>query len=185
MTVSRKKVIVRRFAPGVLAGYLPGSGFVQRRGAEGSPELDLLDLAGRVQTLPLSEVKWLAFVRDFNLGDTVAPERLSRKLFQARPRTEGLWLRLTLRDDDLLEGLAPLDLSLADGLVEDGGVYLIPPDIRSNTQRLFIPRDAMVTMQLLAVVTAPSRRQPLQTRAAGDEQPDLFSVPLPPHTRPQ
>ncbi len=57
-----------------------------------------------------------------------------------------------------MEGLAPLDLSLLDGVFEDHGLFLIPPDIRSNTQRLYIPRPAIVEAQILAVITTPPGR---------------------------
>ena len=103
--------------------------------------------------MPLNDIKTVSYVRDFNLSDTVNPERLTRRTFLAKPRTEGLWLRLTLTAGDPLEGLAPLDLAFADNLLEDRGLYLIPPDIRSNTQRLFIPRTAIATLQILAVIT--------------------------------
>ena len=59
--------------------------------------IDLLDLTGRVIPLPLNDIKHICYVRDFNLNDTVNPERLTRRTFLARPRTEGLWLRLTFR----------------------------------------------------------------------------------------
>ena len=38
-------------------------------------------------------------------ADQANPERLQRKRFALRPRTAGLWLRLTLADGDELEGL--------------------------------------------------------------------------------
>jgi hypothetical protein len=145
--------------------------------------LDLLDLGGRIQPIPLTDVKYAAYVRDFNTSDTVAPERLLRKTFMARPRTEGLWLRLTLRDGDRIEGLAPLDLTLADGWAEDLGVHLVPPDIRGNTQRLYVPRAAIEQMEILAVVTTPSRKKPVSIAAEEEVQPDLFSLPLPPDAR--
>ncbi len=177
MASSRKKVVVRRFSPGPLWGYLTTAGFVQ----DGS--LHLLDLGGRVQPLPLADVKYVSYVRDFNTADNVNPERLLRKTFLGRPRTEGLWLRLTLRDGDRLEGLAPLDLSLADGWAEDLGVQLVPPDIRGNTQRLYVPRSAIETMETVAVVTTPTRKKAEALAAAAEQQPDLFSLPLPPDAR--
>ncbi len=61
------------------------------------PAIDLLDLSGRVIPLLLNDIKHICYVRDFNLTDTVNPERLTRRTFLARPRTEGLWLRLTFR----------------------------------------------------------------------------------------
>ena len=175
---TQKKVIVRRFSPGLLRGYLPQSGFVSRT-AEGAT-LDLLDLSGRVQTIPLEDVKIVHFVREFNLNDEANPERLPRRQFLARPRTEGLWVRLTFRDEDELEGLAPLDLSLADGLADDAGLQLVPPDIRGNSQRIYVPRAALSGMQVVAVVTTPTRRRALEAlppqpdRVRALDQPELF-----------
>ena len=130
--------------------------------------VELLDLDGRILAIPLKTVRWIAYVRDFNLGDSVDPERLTRRTFLARPRAEGLWLRLSLIGGETLEGLAPLDVSLADGLLEDRGVYLIPPDIRSNTQRLFVPRSSFTGMQVLAVITTPSKPKPGAVRTQQD-----------------
>jgi hypothetical protein len=167
MAKSRKKVIVRTLDHKLHAGYLPANGLL-----DGSASVDLLDLEARHSPLPLRTVRWIAYVRDFNLQDLVDPERLGRKTFLARPRTEGLWIRLTIQGNETLEGLAALDVSLADGFLEDAGIFLIPPDIRSNTQRLFIPRTAIVSMQILAVITNPSKPKPSKTPAT--PQPLLF-----------
>ena len=176
---SRKKVIVRRFSGDTLPGYLPHAGFAH------NGVLDLLDLSGRILPLPLPDIKTICYVRDFNLGDTANPERLTRRTFLARPRTEGLWLRITFRTGDLFEGLAPTDISLLDSLVDDAGVFLTPPDTGSNTQRLFIPRAAIAEMQLLAVVTTPSRRAPLPAKPSKQSlQDELFHLPLDPDSRP-
>lgn len=185
MSPSAKKVIVRRFLGDVLHGYLQPSGFARR--SAGSQEqayaVDLLDLSGRVVVLPMSEIKVISFVRDFNLSDTRDPERLSRRTFLARPRTEGLWLRLTFRSGDQMEGLAAADRSLLDGAVEDAGIYLSPPDSRSNAQRLFIPRAAITELLLLAVVTTRSRRKP-DPKPESSLQEELFGGPVPPSSRP-
>jgi hypothetical protein len=127
----------------------------------------------------------ISFVRDFNLADTVNPERLTRRAFLARPRSEGLWLRLTFRTGDLLEGLAPTDRSLMDALADDTGLFLTPPDTRSNTQRIYVPRAAIAELLLLAVVTTPSRRQPVGGQPAKESlQDELFHLPLDPDSRP-
>lgn len=180
MSTSRKKVVLRRFSPGPLWGYLPAGELLQEGHADA---LGLLDLSGRVQPIPLTDVKYVCYVRDFNTADTANPERLTRKTFLGRPRTEGLWLRLALRDGDVLEGLAALDSSFADGWAEDRGVYLIPPDIRGNTQRLYVPRAAITTMEMVAVVTTPSRKRAVDKIQSEEAQPDLFSLPLPPGAR--
>ena len=152
MSTSRKKVILRTQANALYAGYLPLTGL-----AGGKSAVELLDLEGRILPVAMSAVRWIAYVRDFNLGDTVDPERLTRRMFLARPRAEGLWLRLMMTGNEVLEGLAPIDLSLVDGLLDDRGLYLIPPDIRSNTQRLFVPRSSFVDLQVVAVITTPSK----------------------------
>ena len=181
MSSSHKKVIVRRFTGDVLSGYLPVSGFVRHR------SLDLLDLSGRVIPLVLNDIKLVSYVRDFNLSDSVNPERLIRRTFLARPRTEGLWLRLTFRtpssEIDQLEGLAPIDATLLDDLVDDAGLFLTPPDTRSNTQRIYVPRTSITDLQLIAVITTPSRKKPLPASAVPTMQEDLFHN-LPPTTRP-
>src|SRR6185503_4098807 len=149
MSSSRKKVLVRRFSGDSLPGYLPSGGFVHAGAVE------LLDLGGRILPLPLADIKHISFVRDFNLTDTVNPERLTRRTFLARPRSEGLWIRLTFRTasspPDQLEGLAPIDASILDDLLNDSGLQLTPPDIRSNTQRIYVPRSSITDLQLIAV----------------------------------
>jgi hypothetical protein len=172
MASSRKKVVLRTTANALHAGYLPLNGFVNAAGA-----VEMLDLEGRIQPIALSSIRWIAYVRDFNLSDNVDPERLTRRTFLARPRSEGLLLRLTLAGNELLEGLAPIDLSLVDGLLEDRGLFLIPPDIRSNTQRLFLPRSSFVDVQVVAVITTPSKTK---AAAAAPVRQQDFAFPEPP-----
>jgi len=197
MSNARKKVLVRRFAGDVLPGYLPLSGFV--RGQPPGQVIDLLDLSGRIAEIALKDVKTISFVRDFNLADTVNPERLTRRAFLARPRNEGLWVRITFRTfdsrpekradqlPDLLEGLAATDISLLDSLIDDSGLSISPPDIRSNTQRIFVPRSGIADLQLLAVITTPSRKPaPFKSedQLRKELQESLFHAPTPPNTRP-
>ena len=109
MPVSRKKVIVRKLSRDWLSGYLPPSAFVAQE------QVQVLDLAGKLVSVHMSEVKWICFVRDFQSGDANQPERLLRKTFVTRPRSQGLWIRARLKDNDLIEGLAQNDLTLLDG----------------------------------------------------------------------
>jgi hypothetical protein len=166
MASARKPVIVRKFSRDWFAGYA-GAEFGQR-----APELEILDLAGKVVRIGWEQVKWVCYVRDFPVGgsDQANPERLMRKRFALRPRTAGLWLRLTLNDGDELEGLAANDRSLVDG----AGLVLAPPDTRSNTQRIYVPRQAIQTMEVLSLVGAASRKR-AEAAQRGPDQPDLFA----------
>ena len=167
MASAHKKVLLRTNAHAVLPGYLPASGIAD------SPtgSVQLFDLSGRTQPVPLAEVRMISYVRDFNLSERENPEGLLRRTFLARPRTEGLWVRLTFRpaggvsaspsyEAEVLEGLTSLNLALLDSAMEDGGIYLVPPDIRSNTQRVFVPRTALTGLEILGVITTPTRIQP-------------------------
>jgi hypothetical protein len=111
-----------------------------------------------VVAIDLKDIKGVYFVREF--GES---EPMSRKTFTSRPRTEGLWVRLKFKDNEILEGMMPNDLSLS---VAEG--FLInPPDLRSNTQRIFVPRSALESLTVLAVIGATRRRRrglPTDTR---------------------
>jgi hypothetical protein len=159
----RKPVILRKFSRDWYAGYA-GVNFGQD-----ATELEILDLSGKVLWIAWKQVKWVCYVRDFPAGETANPERLLHKRFTIRPRTAGVWLRMTLADGEELEGLAANDRSL----VEGAGLLLTPPDTRSNTQRIYVPRVAIQTLEVLGLVGAGSRRGPA-TRQKAAEQPDLF-----------
>ena len=148
MPASRKKVIVRKLSRDWLSGYLPPCAFIV------GEQVQMLDLAGKLVSIAVAEVKWICFIRDFQSGDVSQPERLLRKTYVTRPRTQGLWVRVRLTDNDVIEGLAQNDASLLEG----EGLFLIPPDTRSNTQRIFVPRHAVVEFDVLAVIKTGTRR---------------------------
>jgi len=159
MARSRKKAIARRLTQEWVAGYLPPSGFFQQGAVE------LLALDGKIVQLSASGLKWICFVRDFNSGEPANPERLIRKTFVGRPRTEGLLVRLRLADGDTIEGLAANDLSLISG----EGLFLAPPDVRSNTQRIWIPPTAISEFQIIALVGAKRKQPPPPETPAAQE----------------
>jgi hypothetical protein len=167
MASAQKKVILRRFTGVLASGYLPQSGLLD------GTDIPFMAVDGKLIPLPVNDIKTIAYVRDFNLDNPVDPEQILRKSFAARPRGDGLWLKLTFLDDDTLEGLTPFSLALADALIDDRGLFLTPPDTRGNTQRLFIPRAAIRSLEVLGYVTAPSRRK-LNPSPAGPAQPNLF-----------
>ena len=166
MVSGRKPVIVRKFSRDWTAGY------ARAYFGQDSAELEVLDLGGKVLQVPWSAVKWVCYVRDLPgvAADQANPERLMHKRFAVRPRTAGVWLRMTLADGDELEGLAANDRSLVDG----AGLLLTPPDMRSNTQRIYVPRQAIHTLEVVGLIGAPAaRRRPIPGPTL-EEQPELF-----------
>ena len=167
MASHRKPVIVRKFSGDWRAGYA-GLSF----GQDGA-ELEILDLNGKVLHIGWEQVKWVCYVRDFPAGSSLSeanPERLLRKRFSTRPRTAGVWLRMTLTDGEDLEGLAANDRSL----VEGAGLLLTPPDTRSNTQRIYIPRAAIHSLEVVGLIGGSTPKSALAPQAA-DRQPELFA----------
>jgi hypothetical protein len=164
MTSARKPVIVRKFSRDWCAGYAAASFGPDENTAA---ELEILDQAGKLVSISWSQIKWVCYVRELNLSDQSNPERLLRRRFSTRPRTPGLWLRLTLTDGEELEGLAANDRSLVDG----AGLMLTPPDTRSNTQRIYIPRAAIQALEVMGLIRSSSAGRP----AAKPEQPELFA----------
>lgn len=144
MPSTHKKVIVRKMDRDTINGYVAPANFVH----EG--KLELLNTAGNVVGIDLREIKGVYFVREFADSESV-----SRKTFTSRPRTEGLWVRLKFKDNEVLEGMMPNDLSLTSA----EGFLVNPPDTRSNTQRIFVPRTALESLTVLAVIGAARRRR--------------------------
>jgi len=161
MASQRKPVIVRKFSRDWLAGYAPPAF------APGAADLEILDQAGKLLRMDWDAVKWVCYVRDFptSAADRENPERLLHRRFAVRPRTAGLWLRMTLQDGEQLEGLAANDRSLIEGT----GLLLTPPDMRSNTQRMFVPRTAIQALEVVSLIGANKRRP------TGEQQPELFN----------
>jgi len=156
MPSTHKKVIVRKTDRDTLNGYVTPANFVN------DGKLEVLNTAGNVVGIDLKDIKGVYFVREF--ADS---ESLTRKTFTSRPRSEGLWVRLKFKDGEILEGMMPNDLTQA---LPEG--YLVnPSDLRSNTQRIFVPRTALASLNVLAVIGGAQRRR----RAAGE---DVRQVPM-------
>jgi len=157
MPSTHKKVIVRKLDRDSVNGYVAANYI-----ADG--KLELLNTAGKVVSLELGGIKGVFFVRDFSDSESV-----QRKTFATRPRSEGLWVRLKFTDNDILEGMMPNDLAQ----LAPEGFLIIPPDTRGNTQRIFVPKTALASFQVLAVIGGPVARR---RKAAEDaRQVTLFS----------
>jgi hypothetical protein len=157
MSSTHKKVIVRKVDRDSLNGYV-GPQFV----VDG--KVEVMNTAGNLVSIELKDIKGVYFVRDFNDSDG-----LTRKTFTTRPRTAGLWVRVRFRDNEIIEGMMPNDLTQ----ISDG--YLInPPDTGSNTQRIFVPRTSVSAMTVLAVIGGTRRRR--QPGKTDERQAEMFEA---------
>jgi hypothetical protein len=169
VSAARKPVIVRKLTRDWCAGYAAANPADNLSGD--NPELELLLSSGKLVQILWIQIKWVCYVRELGASegsgnDTVNPERLLRRRFTSRPRMAGVWLRLALSDGEELEGVAGNDRSLLDG----AGLLLTPPDTRSNTQRVFVPRTSIRELTVLGVIHPSTAR--------GDRaglQPELFT----------
>jgi hypothetical protein len=168
VSATRKPVVVRKLSRDWCAGYAAAN--PAGEGPGHSQDLEILDNQGKLLRMAWDQVKWVCYVRELGVGDgsatdTVNPERLLRRRFSSRPRMAGLWLRLTLADGEELEGVAANDRSL----VDEVGLMMTPPDTRSNTQRVFVPRNSIRELTVLGVIgLANTARRP------DGLQPELF-----------
>ena len=167
VSATRKPVIVRQWTRDWHSGYAASSP------ANEESEMEMLDTAGKLLRLEWKRIKWICYVRELGreaLGSAEeGPERLLRRRFAARPRIAGVWLRLSLLDGEELEGVAANDRSLIEGAEPGAGLMLTPPDTRSNTQRVFVPRIAIREFTILGVIPPKTSERPGQ-----EAQPLLF-----------
>src|SRR5258708_15415188 len=144
MPSTHKKVIVRKQDRDSISGYVAPANFV----VDG--KLELLNTSGNVVAIDLRDIKADYFVREFSDSDV-----MSRKTFTTRPRTQGLWVRLKFKDNEVIQGLMSHDL------VQNPahGFLINPPDLRSNTQRVFVPRASLQSVTVMTVVGSAHRRR--------------------------
>jgi len=140
-----KKVLIRRFEREPLVGFINPQVYLRTDGVE------VLTTGGAVSLVPYIEVKSVCFVKDFDAADH-EPER---KVFNTRPKTDGLWVRMTFRDDEVMEGILANNLLQLD----PHGFTVVPPDPYSNNQRIFLPKTALKELQVLGVVGSPLKRR--------------------------
>lgn len=153
-----KKVVVSRFDRETLSGFVNPQSYLLPDGIE------LLTPTGTITLVPYSEIKLVSFVKDFH-GETVREMRQ----FTARPKVEGLWLRMRFRDGDAMDGLLTNNLLQ----LEPQGFTVVPPDAGAQSQRVFVPKSALTEVQVLGVVGSPLRKR-TKPKPTPEEQIDLF-----------
>jgi len=128
--MDKRKVIARKVDGQILKGYM-----------ETIPDLantdtvTLLSLTEEKVKIPKTQMKALFFVRKFS-GNK---EYSEVKFFESQPKIDGLWVRLTFYDAELIEGIVANSIQF---LIEDG-FYLKPPDPNSNNRLMYDVRAAV------------------------------------------
>jgi hypothetical protein len=152
-----KKVIVRRFDRETLFGFVNQYSYLQPH------NIELLTPEGALTLLPYDDVKSVCFVKDFEA------EAESRRVFLTRPKMDGLWIRMVFRDGEVMDGVLPNNLLAW----EFAGFTVTPPEPDANNQRVFVPRQALQSVQVLGVVGSPLRGKRRKAAPSAD-QPTLF-----------
>ncbi len=150
-------VVVRRFDRENLTGFVNPLSYLQPH------NIELLKPDGTLALLAYDEVKSVCFVKDFEA------EAESRRVFLTRPKLEGLWIRMKFRDGEIMDGILPNNLLAW----EIAGYTVTPPEPDANNQRVFVPRSALQSVQVLGVVGSPLRPKRKKGVPAQD-QPTLF-----------
>jgi hypothetical protein len=141
---TNKRVLMVRFDREPLLGVINPSNFLQQG------EVELLNGTGNLVLVPVEEIKAIAFIRENATNETWRKHRI----FTVRPKMEGLWLRISFRDLDTLDGVVANNLL---GLDADG-FTVTPPDPQFLNQRIFVPRSAAGRVQVMGVIGTPLRK---------------------------
>lgn len=164
---THKKVVVHRLDRETVKGFVNPNSYLGPKGIE------LMDLDGHRVLIPLDEIKGIYFVREFE-GN---PDRAERKTFLSRPKLAGLWIRMTFKDSEVMDGMISENLMT----LEPQGYLVTPPDVYSNSLKIFVPRTALKAVEVMGVISngarrgaAPARRRRAKP-AAGAGQMRLFS----------
>lgn len=152
-----KKAVIRRFDKETLSGYVNPVSYLQ------PTYVELLSEDGKIAAIAYEEIRTVSFVRNFD-----AASEAERQVFFTRPKMEGLWVSFQFRDDEVLQGVMPNNLLQ----VEPQGFTVIPPDSFGNVQRVFVPRAAVKSVEVLGVVGSPLNRR--KTKMAPKDQIGLF-----------
>jgi len=156
-----KRVLVERFDREPLKGFVNPQTMLQPAGIE------LLRPDGSHAVVPFEQIKAVCFVKDLDGGGVFS----ERRQYATRPKSAGLWVAFEFRDGDRMEGIIPNNLLQLDA----SGFHLSPPEAGGNSQRVFVPRQALTGVSILGVIGTPrppGRRKPVpvqQIKLFGDD----------------
>jgi len=136
--MERRKVIARKTNGEVVKGYV-----------DTAPEnatddkISLISLTEQIIKIPKKSMKALFFVKKFS-GNK---EYSEVKFFENQPKIEGLWVRLTFYDDEMIEGIVSNTIQF----LMDDSFYLKPPDPNSNNRMMYVVKGALKGFTVLGV----------------------------------
>jgi hypothetical protein len=138
MGTEKRKVIARKADGEVVKGYMETV-------PEGREEdhITLISLTDKPIEIPKRELKALFFVKKFS-GNK---EYSEIKFFESQPKIDGLWVRVTFYDDEIIEGIVANTIRF---LIGDG-FYLKPPDPNSNNRLMYVVKAALKEFAVLGV----------------------------------
>lgn len=131
--------------------------------------LEMITTGGTLQQVPYSDVKALCIVTAGAKAHLFS-ESVS---FERRPKLAGLWIRFLMRDGDHLEGI--LSHNLLDW--PERGYWITPPKAGPSRQRVFLPRLALSSTEMLGVVgvrQTPKLRFPQKLASLYERQLPMF-----------
>jgi hypothetical protein len=136
--MEKRKVIARKTNGEILKGYV-----------DTAPEnakddtITLISLTDEIIKIPKQSMKALFFVRKFS-GNK---EYSEIKFFENQPKIDGLWVRLTFFDDEMIEGIVSNTIRF----LLDDSFYLKPPDPNSNNRLMYVVKAALKDFTVLGV----------------------------------
>lgn len=136
--MNRRKVILRKLDGQILKGFLE-----QIPDWNGSACLVLTSLTDETIKIPKSEIKALFFVKRF----TGAKEHGEVRFFDTHPKIDGLWVRATFKDGEVMEGIVANNFDF----FSQDGFYIKPPDPNTNNRLVYVLKSALSDLTVLAV----------------------------------
>jgi hypothetical protein len=136
--LEKRKVVLRKLDGSVLKGFLAEIPIWN-----GREYISIQSLTNDEIRIPKSEVKALFFVRRFG-GNK---EHSEVRFFDTHPRIDGLWLRVTFKDNEVVEGIVANHF---DFFVEEG-FYIKPPDPNTNNRLVYVLKNALKDLTILGI----------------------------------
>jgi hypothetical protein len=136
--MEKRKVVLRKLDGKILKGFLD-----ELPDWSEDEVLTITSLSDELIQVKKSEVKALFFVRRFGGNKDHAEVRF----FDTHPKIDGLWIRVTFKDEEVLEGIVANSIEF---FVQDG-FYIKPPDPNTNNRVIYILKSALKDLTILGI----------------------------------